>query len=55
MSWCPDRNNSTFDRLLALLVELEIIECYTERSSANRDDIRAYDLAALEKLETLLA
>ena len=43
-----------FGRLLALLVDLEIIDLYTERSSANRDDIRAYDAADLEDLETLL-
>ncbi|SEP07788.1 hypothetical protein SAMN04487948_11322 [Halogranum amylolyticum] len=45
----------TFGRLLALLVELEIIELYTERSSANRYDIRAYDAVDLDELETLLA
>jgi hypothetical protein len=45
----------TFGRLLALLVELEIIDIYAERSSANRYDIRAYDAAALEELEVLLA
>ena len=44
----------TFGRLLALLVDLEIIALYTERSSANRYDIREYDAADLEALETLL-
>jgi hypothetical protein len=45
----------TFGRLLALLVELEIIDIYAERSSANRYDIRAYDAADLDKLAALLA
>ncbi|SEP07822.1 hypothetical protein SAMN04487948_11325 [Halogranum amylolyticum] len=44
-----------FGRLVALLVDFAIIECYTERSSANRYDIRAYDPAALEELAALLA
>ena len=45
----------TFGRLVALLVDLEIIALYTERSSANRYDNRAYDAADLEELEVLLA
>ncbi|SEP17273.1 hypothetical protein SAMN04487948_11858 [Halogranum amylolyticum] len=44
----------TFGRLLALLVDLEIIAIYTERSSANRYDIREYDAEALEELDALL-
>ncbi|SEP26408.1 hypothetical protein SAMN04487948_1296 [Halogranum amylolyticum] len=45
----------TFGRLVALLVDFAIIGIYTERSSANRYDIRAYDSAALKELEVLLA
>ena len=45
----------TFGRLLALLIDLEIIDIYAERSSANRYDIRAYDAADLEDLAALLA
>jgi hypothetical protein len=45
----------TFGRLLALLVDLEIIDIYAERSSANRYDIRRYDPATLEELTVLLA
>ncbi|SEP26995.1 hypothetical protein SAMN04487948_1303 [Halogranum amylolyticum] len=45
----------TFGRLLALLVDFGIIALYTERSSANRYDIRAYDAADLEELAALLA
>ncbi|WP_281244229.1 hypothetical protein [Halogranum rubrum] len=40
--------------MLTLLVELKIIDIYTERSSANRYDIRGYDAAALEELAVLL-
>lgn len=43
----------TFGRLLALLVDLKIIGIYTERSSANRYDIREYDATALEELDAL--
>jgi hypothetical protein len=45
----------TFGRLVALLVDFGIIECYTERSSANRYDIRNYDPTAFEELERQLA
>lgn len=45
----------TFGRLVALLVDFGIIDIYTERSSANRYDIRAYDAADLDELAALLA
>ena len=45
----------TFGRLVALLVDFGIIDIYTERSSANRYDIRAYDATDFEELEALLA
>ena len=51
----PPIPSRTFGRLLTLLVDLAIIDIYTERSSANRYDIRDYDPTALEELETLLA
>lgn len=50
----PPIPSQTFGHLLTLLVDLEIIECYTKRSSANRYDIRGYDAVALEELEALL-
>ncbi|WP_280141198.1 hypothetical protein [Halogranum amylolyticum] len=40
--------------MIPLLVDCEIIECYTERSSANRDGSRAYDAAVLDELAALL-
>lgn len=39
----PPITSLTFGRLLALLADLEIIGLYTERSSANRYDVRRYD------------
>ncbi|EJN57769.1 hypothetical protein [Halogranum rubrum] len=51
----PPIPSRTFGRLLTLLVDLAIIDIYTERSSANRYDIRGYDAAALEELNALLA
>lgn len=50
----PPLSTRTFGRLLALLVELKIIAFYTERSSANRYDIREFDAATLEELNTVL-
>ena len=41
----------TFGRL----VDFGITDISTERSSANRDDIRAYDTAVLEEIAVLLA
>ncbi|EJN57762.1 hypothetical protein [Halogranum rubrum] len=51
----PPIPTHTFGRLLTLLVDLTIIDIYTERSNANRYDIRGYDAAALDELATLLA
>ena len=39
----PSITSQTFGRLLALLAELEVISLYTERSNANRYDVRRYD------------
>mgnify|MGYP006274683143 CR=1 FL=1 len=50
----PIRRHRSATKLVALLVDLEIIDIYAERSSATRDDIRDYEAPQLETLETLL-
>jgi hypothetical protein len=39
----PPITSQTFGRLLALLADLEVVTLYTERSNANRYDVRHYD------------
>ncbi|SFL46186.1 hypothetical protein SAMN04487950_3867 [Halogranum rubrum] len=51
----PPIPSRTFGCLLALLVDLEIIDIYAERSSANRYGIRGYDATAFNELAALLA